>query len=54
MHAKALILHAGDYFYRQGFPEAAQEILDDSTDDVDVTDLVHLGVECEGDDREVP
>ena len=28
----------------QRFPEAAQEVLDDSTDDVDVTDLVKLGV----------
>ena len=28
----------------QRFPEAAQEVLDDSTDDVDVTDLVQLGV----------
>ena len=28
----------------QGFPEAAQEVLDDTTDDVDVTDLVQLRV----------
>ena len=28
----------------QRFPEATQEVLDDSTDDVDVTDLVQLGV----------
>ena len=29
---------------QQGFPEAAQEVLDNSTDDIDITDLVQLGV----------
>jgi hypothetical protein len=28
----------------QWFPEAAQEVLDDTADDVDVTDLIQLGV----------
>ena len=28
----------------QRFPEAAQEVLDDSTDDIYVADLVQLGV----------